>query len=431
MRDADDDQPGPGDSEAFVESMLDQAFAAVAGLEIHPAAQRLAEIAMPGALELRCGTNPSPLSFRRAASARLQEPQILREEAMRMGKVVAVITATAISFLTSPQLGTAEEKKVRFQMAAAYPSTIAILGPAQHVTVEKLRKLSNGTIDARFYEPGALVPASQYFDAVSSGSLDAAWSSLGFFTGREMAFTLFSSVPFGPEAGEYLAWMRYGGGEKLMQELALKHNIVAFVCGIIPPEASGWFRKEIKTLDDLKGLKMRFFGLGARTMQKLGVATQLLQPGEIFQALQLGTIDAAEFSTPAMDLTLGFHQVAKHYYFPGWHQMASFTHLMIAKPKWDEFSETQREIVRSACEASMLSSYIEGEALQAKAIKDIQGKGVTIHRWSKDFLEAFRNAWFEVAEEESTKNADFKKALDSHAAFREEYKLWRQYGYFQ
>ena len=146
-------------------------------------------------------------------------------------------------------------------------------------------------------------------------------------------------MPFGPEAGEYLGWMRHGGGKKLMEELHAKYGIGnVILCGLISPEASGWFRKEIKTADDLKGLKMRFFGLGANVMQKLGVSTQLLQAGEIFQALQLGTIDATEFSMPVMDLTLGFHQVAKHYYFPGWHQMSTLNELIISKPKWAEFS---------------------------------------------------------------------------------------------
>ena len=166
------------------------------------------------------------------------------------------------------------------------------------------------------------MPPNQAFDAVSSGALDAAWATPGFWTGKDIAFAVYSTVPFGPGIGEYLAWMKEGGGEKMMQELYAKYNIHSVMCHLIPPEASGWFRKEIKTLEDLKGLKMRFFGLGANVMQKLGVSTQLIQAGEIFQALQLGTIDATEFSMPVMDLSLGFHQVAKFYYFPGWHQQA-------------------------------------------------------------------------------------------------------------
>jgi TRAP-type mannitol/chloroaromatic compound transport system substrate-binding protein len=200
---------------------------------------------------------------------------------------------------------------------------------------------------------------------------------------------------------------------------------------MIAPEASGWFRKEIKSLDDLKGLKMRFFGLGAIVMQKLGVATQLLQAGEIFQALQLGTIDATEFSMPVMDMTLGFHQVAKHYYFPGWHQMATFNHLYISKSKWAELSPTQRAIIKAACDANMLEQFAEGEAKQFAAMKELQGKGVTLHYWPKDILATYEKTWNEVAVEQSAKSPEFKKAWDSYSAFRAGYKLWREYGYLK
>jgi TRAP-type mannitol/chloroaromatic compound transport system substrate-binding protein len=242
---------------------------------------------------------------------------------------------------------------------------------------------------------------------------------------------MFASVPFGPEAGEYLAWMRYGGGEQMQKELHAKYNIEVLTCGMIAPEASGWFRKEIKTLDDLKGLRMRFFGLGAIVMQKLGVSTQILQAGEIFQALQLGTIDATEFSMPVMDMTLGFHQVAKHYYFPGWHQMSTFNHLYISKAKWAELSSTQKAIVKAACDANMLEQFAEGEAKQFAAMKELQAKGVTLHYWPKEILAAYEKTWNEVAAEQAGKSPEFKKAWDSYSTFRSGYKLWRDYGYLK
>ena len=228
------------------------------------------------------------------------------------------------------------------------------------------------------------MPASQYFDAVGNGSLDAAWTVPGFFTGKDIAFAMYSTVPFGPEVGEYLAWMKYGGGEKLMQELHAKYNIDAIPCGLISPEASGWFRKEIKTLDDLKGLKMRFFGLGANVMQKLGVATQLLQAGEIFQALQLGTIDATEFSMPVMDLTLGFHQVAKFYYFPGWHQMSTFNVLFISKAKWAELSRHAEGADRDRLRrAPCCTSSPRARRCRSRRSKELQAKGVQLNNWSQ------------------------------------------------
>jgi TRAP-type mannitol/chloroaromatic compound transport system substrate-binding protein len=238
-------------------------------------------------------------------------------------------------------------------------------------------------------------------------------------------------VPFGPEAGEYMGWMNHGGGRQIYDDLHAKFNIVAMPCGLIAPEASGWFRKEIKGPDDLKGLKMRFFGLGANVMQKLGVQTQLLQAGEIFQALQLGTIDATEFSMPVMDLTLGFHQVAKHYYFPGWHQMSTINSMYFSKAKWAEFSETQKEQIRVTCDSTMLRQFVEGESVQSKALKEIQSKGVTLHYWPKEMLALYRKTWDEVAKEQTEKSPEFKKAWESYSAFRAEYKIWKDYGYLK
>jgi TRAP-type mannitol/chloroaromatic compound transport system substrate-binding protein len=348
---------------------------------------------------------------------------------MRLRSWAAATAAAALTLTASAAI--AQDKKVRLNIAGAFPSSTGLLGPTQMDVVNTLKTISGGSIDTKFFEPGALVPASQYFDAIASGSLDAAWTVSGFFTGKDIAFAMFASVPFGPEAGEYMGWMKHGGGQKLYDDLHAKYDIVAIPCGLISPEASGWFRKEIKGADDLKGLKMRFFGLGANVMQKLGVATQLLQAGEIFQALQLGTIDATEFSMPVMDITLGFHQVAKHYYFPGWHQMSTINSLYINKAKWAEMSDTQKAIVRNTCDAVMFRQFIEGESVQAKAIKEIQSKGVTLHYWPKEMLDLFRKTWDEVAKEQTEKSPEFKKAWDSYSAFRAEYKIWKQYGYLK
>ena len=349
---------------------------------------------------------------------------------MRLTKA-AVLLGAALAWLGALDQAVAQDKKVRMQVAGAYAGSLPIIGQGQLYFVERVKKLSGGTIDAKFFEPGALVPASQYFDAVGQASLDSAYSSLGFFTGKEIAFALYSTVPFGPEVGEYLGWMKNGGGETMMNELAGKYNLISLNCFIVAPEASGWFRNEIKNIDELKGLKMRFFGLGANVMQKLGVSTQLLQAGEIFQALQLGTIDATEFSMPLLDLNLGFYQVAKHYYFPGWHQMASLGHLFVSKAKWAEMSETQKELTKAACDQTMLQTYADGESRNADAIKQIAAKGVQVHYWSKDILNAFRKAWEEVALEQSAKSPEFKKAWESLSAFRSEYKVWKENAYLK
>ena len=348
---------------------------------------------------------------------------------MKSFKLLAAAMSVAIGLAVAP--AQAQDKRVRVQMGWAFPSTTGLLGPTQTRLVETLRAISGGSIDVRGFEPGALVPANQYLDAVGNGSLDMAWTVSGFWTGKDIAFAMYASVPFGPDVAEYIAWMKHGGGERMMKELHAKYNVEVIPCGVISPEASGWFRKDLKTIDDFKGLKMRFFGLGANVMQKLGVSTQLLQAGEIFQALQLGTIDATEFSMPVMDLTLGFHQVAKHYYFPGWHQQATINELIISKKKWAEFSATQKAQIQTACDATMMQQFAEGEAGQFKAMKEIQSKGVTIHKWPKNILDAFEKAWNEVSAEQSAKSPEFKKAWDSYSAFRKDYAIWKDMGYLK
>ena len=226
-----------------------------------------------------------------------------------------------------------------------------------------------------------------------------------------------------------MAWIYHGGGLELFQEIYARHNIHGILCGIIPPEASGWFRNEIKSTDDLTGLKMRFFGLGAQVMEKIGVSTQLIAGGDIFPALELGTIDATEFSMPAIDLELGFYQVAKHYYFPGWHQQSTFLELLINMEKWNSLTNTQKAQIETVCGDNMRHALAEGEAIQIAALNELKSKGVQVHRWDANMLSIFESAWNEVAAEIADKDEDFSKAWKSLKEFRESYKIWSSLGY--
>ncbi len=322
-----------------------------------------------------------------------------------------------------------EEKKVKWKMASTFPGSLTQLGTAGVRFQEQISRISNKNIQVKFFEPGALVPALEVFDAVSSGAIDAGWSTPGYWAGKVPALPLFGAVPFGPSAGEYMAWIYYGGGKQLFEEIYAKHNIKGIFCGVIPPEASGWFRKEINTIEDMKGMKMRFFGLGAKVMEKIGVSTQLIAGGDIFPALELGTIDATEFSMPAVDLNLGFYQVAKHYYFPGWHQQSTLFELMVNMDKWNKLSDTQRAQIEVTCGDNMRNSIAEGDAIQIKALETLKSKGVIIHKWSSEILQTLEKAWMEVVEEESSKDEDFRRSWNSLSTFRKNYQTWKDLGY--
>jgi TRAP-type mannitol/chloroaromatic compound transport system substrate-binding protein len=345
-------------------------------------------------------------------------------------KAVLIIAGLAIS--TAPDRpAMADEQIVRWNLASAYPGRMVQLGQLGKNLPKKLAAISDGKIRLRFFEPKALAPPLQYFDAIAKGAIDAAWTTPGYWYGKEKALVMFSSVPFGPSAGEYLAWFYYGGGKPLMDAIYKKHGLKSIICGMIAPEASGWFRKEIKTISDLKGLKMRFFGLGGRVMQKLGVAPQLLAGGDIYPALERGTIDATEYSMPAIDLDLGFYQIAKHYYFPGWHQQSTLLELLINRKKWNALSKTNKARFRVACGDNIREGFAEGEALQVKALQTLKQKGVKLHRWSPEILAAFKKAWATVVKEDSAADATFARVWKSYSKFRENYRIWKDLGYLK
>ena len=345
-----------------------------------------------------------------------------------------MIKCAAIALVAGGVLGASiadaqAEDRIRWKMGSAFPSKLVQLGSLGVSVSEKIDRISGGNIEIKFFEPHALVPPLEMFDAISSGSLDAAWSTPGYWFGKEPALALFAAVPFGPRAGEYGAWMYYGGGQELMDEIYAKHNIKSLVCGVIAPEASGWFRSEIKSVDDLKGLKMRFFGLGAKVMEKIGVSTQLIAGGDIYPALERGSIDATEYSMPAIDLDLGFYQIASHYYFPGWHQQSTLFELMMNREKWDALTETQQAQIEVACGDNFREGMVEGEAIQFAALKELREKGVNIHRWPPEVLETLQAAWDEVAAELAAEDESFKKTWESLQTFRADYTIWKELGY--
>jgi len=325
----------------------------------------------------------------------------------------------------------AAQERVRWKMASSYTTSLDIIGPNGKYITEMIRKMSDGRFDIRFFEPNALVPALQVFDAVSQGSVDASYTTAGFHVGKIPALAFFSSVPFGPGVGEYLAWLRYGGGNEIYRELYAEHDIIGRHCGIVVAEASGWFKEPIESAEQLKGKKMRFFGLGARVMQKMGVSTQLLAPADIYPALERGVIDATELSFPSIDLNFGYYQIAKHYYFPGWHQQSSLVELIAHKPKYDALPDSFKTMIDVACGEAMINTLAFGESKQAKALETLKSKGVTVHRWPQEFLDQLAVAWEQVIEEEVAKDPVFARVYDSYAKFRAEFAVWKDHGYLK
>ncbi len=343
---------------------------------------------------------------------------------MALGRALAVAVTAAGLSLPGAALAT------QLEMTSIYPGSFPIIGEIGKDLGRRLSVITGGELTIAFHEPGALVAAPEAWDAVSIGAVDAAWYSPGFAQGIIPSAAMFTSVPFGPEAPEYLAWYYVGGGKELWDKITARHNVKSILCATLPPEASGWFRRPIDKVEDLKGLKMRFFGLGARVMEKLGVATLSLPVGDTVPALELGTIDAAEVSMPALDLRLGMADYAKHYYFPGWHQQTSLITLLVNLETWQGLSDRDRAAVEEVCRSAVTESIALGEAIQLAALETLQADGVTLHNWSPEVLAAMHAAWLEVVEELSA-DADFREVWASYTAFRDSYAKWRDLGYMR
>lgn len=340
-----------------------------------------------------------------------------------LGLVASIIFA---SFSASTAI--AADKPILLKMPIYYGSHLPGLGSSAKYVADNAQVLSGGSIKIKLYEPKKLISSGEILDAVSTGKVQAGFATPGNWGGKMPAARLFSAVPFGPEAPEYLAWFLYGNGSKLHQELYDNsgYNVKTQICGIIAPETSGWFKKEIKSADDLKGLKMRFFGLGAEVMEKLGVSTVGLPGGEIFPALEKGAIDATEFSMPAIDKRIGLSKIAKYNYYPGWHQQATVFELIINKDTWTKMSDTQQAVVTHLCRAATLDSLAMGEAIQAPVMRENLSNGVKNMYWSDEMLALFETKWDQVVEEQIVADPDFATIWADLSAFRKDYELWEK-----
>ena len=322
----------------------------------------------------------------------------------------------------------AQEARARWKMATMFGMSFKPIGEHIKRMTEDVELLTGGSVRIQFSEPGALVPTQGIFDAVSKGSIEAGYAGISFWQGKEPAMSLYNAAPFLPDLAETLAWLYHGGGIDVLKDILKPHNIHPILCGVIAPEAGGWFRKEIKTVQDLAGLKMRIGGLGANVLERLGVSTQVLAGGDVYPALERGVIDAAELSSPAMDLSFGFHEIAKHYYYPGWHNMTSPEWLLINLDAYNKLSDKQKKTIDIVCGNTVARSIAESEALQFSALQTIKAKqGVQLHRWPDELLARFKELWEEEAAKLAATNANFAKAWESYSTFRKNFAVWEEF----
>ncbi|RRS30273.1 MAG: C4-dicarboxylate ABC transporter [Epsilonproteobacteria bacterium (ex Lamellibrachia satsuma)] len=313
-------------------------------------------------------------------------------------------------------------KKVTLKLATSWPAHFPIMGTGVDTFAKRCSELSGGTLEIKVFPKNILVPALQVFDATSAAQIDAFHSGVYYWKGKNPAFSIFGGMPLGLTSEEMITWFKFGGGYDLWREMYGKFNLYPLIGGTTGPQMGGWFKKEINSLADLKGLKMRIPGLGGEVMKKLGVNPVLLPAGEIYTSLERGTIDATEWVGPALDSMMGFAKAA-HYYYTGWHEPGSILELTFNKARWEKLSNQHKAIITAASEEMTGNMLQEFRYKNAKALQELP-KTVQIKTFPKEMMEAAKTALKEVLDDESAKSDDFKRVLKSYKAFVKLNKPW-------
>jgi TRAP-type mannitol/chloroaromatic compound transport system substrate-binding protein len=317
---------------------------------------------------------------------------------------------------------------VRWRLASSFPKSLpTIFGSAEKFS-ETVKALSGGKFEVSVHAAGDLMPAFGVVDALQGGSVEMAQTAPYYFTGKDPIFAFGCAVPFGLTARHMDAWMEHGNGRKLMDEFYAPYNILSMSAGNTGTQMGGWYRKEIKTVADLKGLKMRMGGgLFGETMAKLGVVAQNLPAGEVYQALEKGTLDASEFVGPFDDEKLGFNKVAPFYYYPGWWEGGAELEFFINKKAFEALSPENQAIVRAAGAVAARDMTAKYDAQNPLALKRLVAAGTKLMPFSKELMDAGLKTAMEVFAEHEAKSPAFKKIHQDMRAFQRDQILWSRF----
>ena len=315
-------------------------------------------------------------------------------------------------------------KKIRWRMATSWPKAFdTIYGGAVTVS-ERVKAMTGGQFEIIPYAGGELVGGLEVFDAVSQGTVQMGHTASYYYIGKNPSLAFDTAVPFGLNYRQQNAWLYNGGGLEKLRKIFAAHNIVNFPAGNTGVQMGGWFRKEVNTVADLQGLKMRIPGLGGKVMSRLGATVQVLPGAEIYPALERGVIDATEWVGPYDDEKAGFYKVAKYYYHPGWWEPAPTLSIYVNQKAWDSLPKEYQEIVASASAEANLNMMVDYDSKNPVALKSLLDKGTELREYSQEILEAARKEAYALYDELSAEDATFKDIYEGWRAFKAESDPW-------
>lgn len=318
----------------------------------------------------------------------------------------------------------AQGANIRWRLASSFPKALDTIFGAADVFSKKLKEMSGGKFEISVHAGGELMPPFGVVDGVQQGTVECAHTAPYYFYGKDPTFSLNCAIPFGLNSRQMTAWMYEGNGLKLFREFYKSYNIVNFPMGNTGAQMGGWFRKPIKSVKDMKGLKMRISNLAGEVAARLGVVPQSLPGGELYQALEKGTIDAVEWVGPYDDQKLGFYKVAKNYVYPAWWEGGPELELYVNSKAWESLSPEYKAMLECAAATAHTDMLAKYDAKNPKALKELVASGVKLQRMPKDAMDAAWKAAQEVYADLSAKNANWKKIYDDQIAFRREQNQW-------
>jgi TRAP-type mannitol/chloroaromatic compound transport system substrate-binding protein len=316
------------------------------------------------------------------------------------------------------------QPRINWRMASSFPRSLDILFGAAELFARRVEELTGGRFTIRVYPPGEIVPGNQVMDAVQQGTVQCGQTASYYYTGKNDALAFDTCVPFGLTARQQFAWMYQAGGLDLMREVLSDFGIITFPAGSTGAQMGGWFRRDIKSVADLNGLKMRIPGLGGEVMSRMNVTVQLISGAEVYMALERGAIDAVEWVGPYDDEKLGFHKIIKNYYYPGWWEPGAMLSHYINLPAWDKLPTEYKQAVETACAEVNFWMTTRYDVGNPDALTRLLASGVNLRRFPVDLMDEAKKISFQIMEDKAANNPAYGKVYTHWNKFREQSSRW-------